>query len=225
MTFLAAIMPFLMLAALLCLLWLLGSAGEKVIGRLRLRTQRKIFYVYAALLLAAPFVYEWLPEESTVEALSAQETTEQLAHFRENVAENREKPFETWSLSVKGSNLSLMDESLLYGNKHIFIREKPAKDGIVDVALYTKIFAGGLDLSANAVPPDVSLTDGSLRVVYSQDLPEARYSLFVKEHVISQFTGGNYFTGEDQLDQNEMVFLITVPAGMTVTAENAAYLN
>lgn len=181
--------------------------------------------MYAALLLAAPFIYEWLPKESTVEALSAQETAEQLAHFRENVAENREKPLQTWSLPVKGSHLSLMDDSLLYGNKYILIQEKPAKGGIVDVALYTKIFAGGLDLSAKAIPPNVSLTDGSLRVVYSQDLPEARYSLFAKEHVISQFTGENHFFEENELDQYEMVFLITVPAGMVVTAENAAYLN
>lgn len=71
----------------------------------------------------------------------------------------------------------------------------------------------------------LSLIDGSLRVVYSQDLPVTRYSLFAKEHVISQFTGGNHFFEENELDQNEMVFLITVPTGTMVTAENAAYLN
>lgn len=217
----AALFPLIFFLALLfAFLWIIGKFSERLIGRLQHRTQRKIFYVYAVLLLTFAFIYEWVPKE-TEAVIHKEETLEQ---FKADVLDGEIIPLKTWSLPTTERRLVVLDVTIMYGSAEVFIKEKEAQDSRVDIAYYPKLIIGGLDLSKDSAPPDVHLEGAALHVTPPEQAPDVYYSIFQKEHVVSQFTGESWMT-EDSAQSTHDILVVTVPAGMTVTAESAAFLN
>ncbi|GIN96662.1 hypothetical protein J6TS1_25320 [Siminovitchia terrae] len=152
---------------------------------------------YGLVLIAAVFIFEALPiseKEPDFNQLTDEQLDEEMNQFIETLLDGRTNEVDTryvlneWQWKYSGKEIRIEDQDWFDGS--VIVERKPENDGMIEGTYYSKSIAGGIDITNEYRPLNVTLEKDTMHVKGKWGEKDLKFTIYEKEFVITQFTGG-----------------------------------
>ncbi len=151
---------------------------------------------YGLVLIAAVFIFEALPigekelnfNQSSDERLNQEmdRLFDALFDGRTNEVDSRYVQNE-WQWKYSGKELDIEDQDWFDGS--VIVERKTENDGMIEGTYYSKSVVGGIDITNEYRPLNVTLEKDTMHVKGKWEEKDLKFTIYEKEFVITQFSG------------------------------------
>lgn len=182
---------------------------------------------YGILLIASVFVYEVLPtndKEPDFSRSSEDWLDKEVGRIDDAIFNGRTEEVDPrfimkeWKWKYSGKELGVEEQDWFDGM--VIVERKDDNDGIIDGTYYANSVVGGIDLTNEYQPREVTLEKQTLYLKGQWEEKEMKFAIFEKEFVITQFTGerkgGMNFGGFMEINY----LYLKIPKDLKIIPEN-----
>ncbi len=186
------------------LLVLVGFAGILIWGikGMQQNVLKNKYYVklpligYGLVLVAAVFIFEALPisdKEPDFNRSSDEELNQEMDRLFDALFDGRTNEVDSryvqseWQWKYSEKELNIEDQDWFDGS--VIVERKTENDGMIEGTYYSKSVVGGIDITNEHQPLNVTLEKDTMHVKGKWEEKDLKFTIYEKEFVITQFSG------------------------------------